>query len=83
MYPISYIGMIDDASFGIMNNCESMMSMMRSGSSGNIAAMNQAEKSLQMDNLNKQTQYLAYGEMEKSQKKLQEEDIKRSFSTFA
>ena len=81
MFP-SYIGMINNASFGIMNNCESMTSMMRNGSMGSSSIL-KAEKGLQMDNLNKSLEYSAYGLMEDSAKKLRNDNIKRSFSTFA
>lgn len=82
MYP-NYIGMINNASFSMMNNSEAMMGLMRGTSSRDINSIHQAEKGLQMDRLNNQTEYSAYSLMEDSARKLRNDNIKRTFSTFA
>jgi len=84
--------------FGIMNSINTMNNsasrMMNSsnallnltsftGNSNNLGAVNQTEKLLLSDKFNSELMYkMSYAQL-KELKKLEKEDIKRSFSTFA
>lgn len=81
---VSQVGMMNNAAFGTMQNCNTMMSMARNaGSSKNLQALSKKETGLQIQNLQNQLVYSASEAMEDSQEKIKKENIKRSFSMFA
>jgi len=83
---VSSIGAINNSAFGIQQNNSSIMKLAQgagSGSATDLAAVQRSEKTLQMENLQNKLTYLASSDMEESKKKLEKENIKRSFSTFA
>ena len=83
---ISSIGMINNASFGAMQDNNALMNLTRSAGSqsgGDAKSMQQAEKKLVADQKQNELTYNAANLMEDSQKKVEKENIKRSFSAFA
>jgi len=81
---VSQIGNINNAAFGIQQNNSNRMALANSaGAYGNISTLHQAEKLLQLENLQNQFTYNYSSAMEEKQKKQEKENIKRSFSTFA
>lgn len=83
---VNSIGMINNSAFNMMQNSNSLMSLTRSAGANpnqDLNALNQSEKKLTASNLQNSLIYNASSLMEDSQKKLEKENIKRSFSTFA
>ncbi|MPN64401.1 hypothetical protein SDC9_212173 [bioreactor metagenome] len=81
---INPIGRISDSAFSVQQNNNAIMSMTRNaGDFDDLSSVQKAEKQLKFDTLNKKLMYDASSLMQESQKKVQDEDIKRSFSTFA
>lgn len=81
---VSYVNMIDDSSFGIQQSSDSMLNMIRTASPDSDTNLLQAsEKQLNINKLNNELVYNASLEMEKSQKKVEKENIKRTFSMFS
>lgn len=81
---VSNVGMINNASFGAQQDSSAMMSLTRNaGSDKDSQALLGFEKNLSSDKINDEIKAKALEEAENSQKKAQEEDNKRSFSTFA
>lgn len=80
---INPVAMIHDSAYSVMQSSAAISnSAVNSGgtSPGNLA---QGEKALQFDSLNNQLNYKAGNAMYDSQKNLEKDNIKRSFSTFA
>ena len=78
-------GMCSSAAFSIMQNNNALMKFARGagdGSSNNLGAMHRSEKSLLLNNVQNNLIYNASGLMEEAQKKLRDENIKRTFDTF-
>lgn len=81
---VSNVGLISNATFGVQQNSNTMLGQIRSaGSSSDPSALSNSETKLTASNLNNETAVNAWEMMDKSQKKVQDENIKRSFSTFA
>lgn len=78
--PISRLN-ASNAAFGWMSAADSLMGLMSFG--GSPASLLSAEKSLTTSMLNDSFKYQAYTALADSQEKLEKENIKRSFSTFA
>lgn len=75
---------MNNAAYSLMQNRNALMGLTRNaGSFGNMNALRNAETRLQLDSLQNQWLYSAAELMEDSQRKLQKENIKRTFSTFA
>jgi len=78
------INTMNNSAFRMMSNNNAMMNLTSfSGASNNLSAVHQAEKSLLMDNLQSQLMYKMSEAQLKALKKLEKENIKRTFSTFA
>jgi len=82
---VTPIGMGSSAAFSIMQNNNALMNLTRNagdGSSGDLSAVHQSEKSLLLNNVQNNLIYNAASLAEEAQKKQQDENIKRSFSAF-
>jgi hypothetical protein len=76
--------MISNAMFAVQQDAGAKLGLARGASpDSNSQALLKFDKSFDADSLNNQTTAKAAEMMEQSQKKAQDEDIKRSFSTFA
>lgn len=81
---VSYVNMINDSAFGIQQSSDSMLGMIRNASpDSNTNLLQSSEKQLNINKLNNELVYNASLEMEKSQKKVNQDNIKRTFSIFA
>ena len=81
---VSQVGMMNNAAFNTMQNCDTMMGMTRNaGSATNMQALSKKETNLQVQNLQNQLTYQACDAMEDSQQKMKKDNIKRSFTMFA
>lgn len=81
---VSNVGLISNATFGIQQNSNTMLGQIRSaGSSSDPSALLSSEQKLTASNLNNGIAVNAWEMMDKSQKKVNDENNKRSFSTFA
>lgn len=83
---ISSIPAINNSSFGVMQSRNAMTNLAKGtgeSSFGDFKALQEAEKRFQMDNLQNQLVYKTSTTEEEAKKKLEKENIKRSFSTFA
>lgn len=81
---VSNIPMINNASYGMQQDSNSMLGLIRNaGSSQDSKALLNSEKGLMADKIKNETTYKASELMEQSQKKVQDENIKRTFDTFA
>ena len=68
---LNSIGMMNNAAFSTMQNCNALMNLTSAAGNGSfqgLGAMNQAEKRLLMENQQNGLTYKAYDLMEKSQK---------------
>lgn len=75
--------MMNNASFNIMQNNNSMLNMIGSAKPNmNTSIFNKKETALEISNLKNQTIFKVAQLMEESQKKIQMEKIKRTFSIF-
>lgn len=73
-----------NAAFNWMNAANARLSMLSCcGGKPSFAGLYNADKNLSLQMLNDSFQYQAYTAMADSQEKLEKENIKRSFSTFA
>ena len=84
---INAIGMSNNAAFSTMKNNNAMMNLMNGVGEGSstqdLKAAQQSEKSLLLNNVQNNLIYNASLTMEETEKKLQDENIKRTFSAFA
>lgn len=81
---VSNVGFASNAQFGAQQNSEAMLGLVRNaGLNSDSKALLGFEKKLSTDKIKNETSAKAYELMEQSQKKVQDENIKRSFSTFA
>lgn len=80
---INPVAMIHDSAYSVMGNSAAIADSAVNSGGSNPTGLAQGEKALQFDSLNNQLQYKAGNEMYDSQKSVEKENIKRSFSTFA
>ena len=81
---VSNVGMTNNASYGMQQDSNSMLGLIRNaGSDQDSKALLGFEKNLASDKIKNETTYKASELMEQSQKKVQDENIKRTFDTFA
>lgn len=78
--PISRLS-ANNAAFNWMNSANSLMGLISFG--GSPRSLLAAEQQLTMGMLTDSFKYRAYNAMADSQEKLEKENIKRTFSTFA
>mgnify|MGYP001427499746 CR=1 FL=1 len=80
---INFTNMMNNASFNIMQNSNSRLGMIGSAKPGsNMSIFSKKESALQISNLKNQTIFKAAQAMEESQKRIQDEKIKRTYSIF-
>lgn len=79
--PIGGLSAIN-AAYGWMSAANSLRNLSFCGGASNSNTLDN-EKSLRLSMLNDSFNYKAYSLMDEQQKKLRDENIKRSFSTFA
>jgi len=78
------INTMNNSAFRMMSNNNAMMNLTSfAGNFGNLSTVHQAEKSLLMDNSQSQLMYKISEAQLKALKKLEKENIKRTFSAFA
>lgn len=79
------IAKMNNAAFGWMSASNALLNLASSPGLQymNLAAVNQAEQNLTLSMLQNSLIYKISEQQEKSYKKLQDENIKRTFSTFA
>lgn len=81
---ISNVSMINDSSFGMQQDSDAMLGMIRTASpNSDTKLLQESEKQLNIDKLNDELMYNASIVMEESQKKASKEHIKRTFSMFS
>lgn len=83
--PIGGLTIANSAAFNIMKDQQSMLGLLSfaGSSNANLASLNKQETMLQQRMLQNSLLYKIGLLQEESMKKLQNENIKRSFSTFA
>lgn len=75
---------MNNSAFRMMSANSSMMGLLSSaGKTTDLAALHRAENSLLLDKLSSQSSYKMSEAQLKALKKLEKDNIKRSFSTFA
>lgn len=80
----SNINMINNSAFASQQNSFAMISAIRSvGPDSNTNLLQESEKQLNVNKLNNDLTYNAVLLMEKSQKKVNQDNIKRTFEMFA
>ena len=78
------IGMMNDSAFRVQNSNSALMGLTSfAGRATDLNALHQTEKYLLIDRLNSEMMYKMSEAQLASLKKLEKENIKRTFSTFA
>lgn len=80
---VSNVGLISNANFAVQQDAGAKIGLARGAGSGSNPQTRRFEQNLDGDSLNNQLTAKAAETIEASQKKAQDENIKRSFSTFA
>ncbi len=78
----NYTAMMNNAGFNIMQNSQALFNMTKSNGVNPNRSIFKKETSLQISNLQNQTIFKAAQLMEESQKKINHDKIKRSYSIF-